>query len=148
MRVSCVAILTVVVATGFLRAQCGVPIRLEPQTIRRGGPAWINPYCLMNATKDRIWVDIDSPRDHDWRNAPLYPSQSAVFIGALVHVKVRLRSGRVLEYDARQIAGIQTRAPFQRGDWLFDGSSLRFVSCEERQKLYQALKKYEWTTKP
>jgi hypothetical protein len=147
MRVSYFVLWTVFVASGFLRAQCGDPIALEPQTHRRGGPAWINPYSLMNATRDRIWVDIDSPHDHDWRNEPLYPSQSAVFIGALVHVKVRLRSGRVLEYDERQIAGIQTRAPFQRGDWLFDSSGLRFVACKERQKLYQAVKKYEWTTK-
>ena len=144
MRISCFVLSTVVVASGFLRAQCGDPIPLEPQTRHRGGPAWINPYSLMNATMDRIWVDIDSPRDHDWRNMLLSPSQSAVFVGERVHVKLRLRSGRVLEYGERQIAGIRTRMPFQRGDWLFDGSGLRFVSCKEREKLYRAVKKYEW----
>ncbi len=144
MRFSCFVLWTVLVASGVLRAQCGDPIPLEPQTHRHGEPASINPYSLMNATRNRIWVDIDSPRDHDWRNMPLYPSQSAVFVGALAHVKVRLRSGEVLEYGARQIAGIRARAPFQRGDWLFDGSSLRFVSCKERDSLYREVKKYEW----
>jgi len=145
MRVSCFVLWAVLVRSTFLRAQCGDPIAMEPQTRRRGGPAFINPYSVMNATRERIWVDIDSPRDHDWRNMPLYPSQSAVFIGALVHVKVRLRSGKSVEYTERQIDDIQTRARFQRGDWVFDGSSLRFVSCEEREKLYQAVKKYEWS---
>ena len=121
---------TILVARGFLYAQCGN----EP----------IAPYSLMNATKDRIWVDIDSPNNHDWRDMPLYPSQSATFADGLVSVKVRLKSGRVLDYGKRRIAAIQTQARLQKGDWLIDSSGLRFVSCEEREKIFQAVKKYAW----
>jgi hypothetical protein len=121
---------TISLACGSLHAQCGN----EPTAA----------YSLMNATKDRIWVDIDSPNNRDWREMPLYSSQSATFAGALERVKVRLKSGRVLHYDKHRIAAIRTQARLQKGDWLIDSSGLHFVSCEEREKIFQAVKKYEW----
>ena len=43
-------------------------------------------YSFLNATYDRIWVDIDTTRGNEWRDMPLDPSQSAGFDGELLHV--------------------------------------------------------------
>src|SRR6266542_1434527 len=101
-------------------------------------------YSVMNATSGRIRVDIDASSNHDWRDMPLLPSQSAAFDGALTHLKVCLKSGRVLVYGNHEITAIRTRTHLQKGDWLVDHSGLRFVSCEERQNIFEAAKKYEW----
>ena len=98
-------------------------------------------YSLMNAMNDRIWVDIDSTLNHDWRDVPLDPSQSAAFDGHLMRVKVRLRSGRVVEYRKREITAIRARSRVQKGDWIIDRSGLRFVSCRERQELFETVQK-------
>ncbi len=98
-------------------------------------------YSLMNATNSRIWVDIDAKRNHDWRDMPLDPSQSAAFDGVLTHVKVRLRSGQVVEYRSREIRAIRTRAHSSKGDWIVDRSGLRFVPCGERQQIFKSVQK-------
>jgi len=75
---------------------------------------------------------------------PLLPSQSAAFDGTLTRVKVRLRSGRVVEYNKHQIAAIRSQARLEKGDWVVDKNGLRFVSCDERQRIFEVAKKFEW----
>jgi hypothetical protein len=114
MRVTPLVLFTGLAIGSLLHAQCGDPYAR---------------YSLMNATHDRISVDIDSFRNHDWRDMPLLPSQSAAFDSPLTRVKVRLTSGRVLTYDKHAITTIRTRAHFPKGDWLVDdlGASLCFL---------------------
>jgi hypothetical protein len=94
---------------------------------------------LMNATYDRIWVDVDSITEHDWRDLPLDPSQSAGFDGELTHLKVRLPSGRILEYHEKQIREIRRQSKLKKGNWIVDMSGLRFVSLPVRQKIFKRL---------
>ena len=127
MRAILLATLTCCVTLYSVRAQCGE----EPQA----------PYSLMNATFDRISVDADSSRHNEWRDLPLDPSQSAAFAGDLTRVIVRFRSRRVLHYSQRQIAAIRSSAHLRRGDWIVDRSGLHFVSCTERERLFQAVQR-------
>src|SRR5690349_5560216 len=124
MRAILLATLTCCVTWYSVRAQCGE----EPQA----------PYSLMNATFDRISVDADSSRHNEWRDLPLDPRQSAAFAGDLTRIIVRFRSGRVLHYGRRDIAAVRTKAHLQHGDWIVDRSGLHFVSCKERQRLFEA----------
>jgi hypothetical protein len=96
-------------------------------------------YSVVNATYDRIWVDVDSTTEHDWRDLPLDPSQSAGFDGDLTQVKVRLPSGKILQFDERQIQQIRARSKLKKGDWIVDMSGLRFVSLSVRQKIFKRL---------
>jgi hypothetical protein len=96
-------------------------------------------YSVMNATYDRIWVDVDSATEHDWRDLPLDPSQSAGFDGELTHLKVRLPSGKILEFHEKQIREIRRRSKLNKGDWIVDMSGLRFVSLAVRQKIFKRL---------
>jgi hypothetical protein len=96
-------------------------------------------YSVMNATYDRIWVDVDSTAEHDWRDLPLDPSQSAGFDGELAHLKVRLSSGKILQFDQQRIREIRRRSKLKKGDWIVDMSGLRFVSLPVRQKIFKRL---------
>jgi hypothetical protein len=98
----------------------------------------------MNATLEPISVDTNSSRGEKWgwRDASLPPSDSVAFAGELTHVKVRLKSGRVLTYEQRDIALIRSRSNFQQGDWLVDPTGLRFVSCAERQRIFGRFRKW------
>jgi hypothetical protein len=96
-------------------------------------------YSMMNATYNRIWVDVDSTTEHDWRDLPLDPSQSAGFDGELTHVKVRLPSGKTLEFHEKQIREIRRRSKLKKGDWIVDMSGLRFVSLPARQQIFKRL---------
>jgi hypothetical protein len=95
----------------------------------------------MNATFDRISVDADSSRHTEWRDLPLDPSQSAAFAGDLTRVIVRFRPGRVLHYNQREIALIRSSAHLRCGDWVVDRAGLHFVSCKERERLFQAVQR-------
>jgi hypothetical protein len=96
-------------------------------------------YSVMNATYHRIWVDVDSTNEHDWRDLPLDPSQSAGFDGELTHLKVRLSSGKILQFDEQQVREIRRRSKLKKGDWIVDMSGLRFVSLPVRQKIFKRL---------
>jgi hypothetical protein len=93
----------------------------------------------MNATYDRIWVDVDSTTEHDWRDLPLDPSQSAGFDGELTHLKVRLSSGKILQFDEQRVREIRRRSKLKKGDWIVDMSGLRFVSLTVRRKIFKRL---------
>jgi hypothetical protein len=123
-----VLVLVLLAASDSLLAQCGE----EPAA----------PWSLMNATLERISVDTNSSRNDNWRDASLPPSDSVAFTGELTHVKVRLKSSRVLQYDQREIALIRTQSHLQRGDWLVDQTGLRFVSCTEREHIFRRLRKW------
>ena len=99
-----VLVLVLLTASDSLLAQCGE----EPAA----------PWSLMNATLERISVDTNSSRDDNWRDASLPPSDSVAFAGELTHVKVRLKSGRVLQYEQREIAFIRTQSHLQRATGL------------------------------
>ncbi|PYK90586.1 MAG: hypothetical protein DME35_05480 [Verrucomicrobia bacterium] len=98
-------------------------------------------YSFLNATYDRIWVDIDTTRGNEWRDMPLDPSQSAGFDGELLHVKVRLPSREVRHFSKKQIRSVRVRSRLKSGDWLIDTSGIRFVSPRERQEIFQRLRK-------
>jgi hypothetical protein len=127
MRASSVAVFLLLFVRHSLVAQCG----------EEAGA----PYSVMNATLLRIWLNSASSRHHDWQDLPLDPSQSAAFDGELTRVKVRFGSGRILEYQQRNITAIRSRSHLQRGDWIIERSGLRFVSCAERQRRFEALRK-------
>jgi hypothetical protein len=91
----------------------------------------------MNAMYDRIWVDVDSTTEHDWRDLPLDPGQSAGFDGDLTHLKVRLSSGKVLQYGRQQIQKIRMESKLKKGDWIVDLSGLRFVSPSVRHEMFK-----------
>jgi hypothetical protein len=93
MRAAFLVVIVLGAARHSLLAQCGE----EPAA----------PWSLMNATLERIAVDTNSSRDDKWRDASLPPSNSVAFDGELTRVKVRLKSGRVLRYEQREIALIQ-----------------------------------------
>ena len=131
MRAAFLLIIVLPAASHSLLAQCGD----EPAA----------PWSLMNATLEQISVDTNCSRGDNWRDASLPPSDSVAFAGELTHVKVRLKSGRVLQYEQREIALIRTRSHLQRGDWLVDQTGLRFVSCAERERIFRRLRK--WRTK-
>jgi hypothetical protein len=128
MRAALLALIMLCAASRSLLAQCGE----EPAA----------PWSLMNATLERISVDTNSSRGDQWRDASLPASDSVAFDGELTGVKVRLTSGRVLKYKQRDIAFIRTRSHLQRGDWLIDQTGLRFVSCADRQRIFQLRKRH------
>jgi len=126
MRAALLVLIVLRAANHSLLAQCGE----EPAA----------PWSLMNATLERISVDTGSSRGDQWRDISLPPSNSVAFDGELTHVKVRLKSGRILIYKQCEIA--RKRAHLQRGDWLVDQTGLRFVSCAERQRAFERLRKW------
>jgi hypothetical protein len=123
-----VLVLVLLAASDSLLGQCGE----EPAA----------PWSLMNATLEPISVDTNSSRDDKWRDASLPSSDSVAFAGELTHVKVRLKSGRVLRYEQREIALVRTQSHLQRGDWIVDQTGLRFVSCAEREHMFRRLRKW------
>jgi hypothetical protein len=129
MRAALLAVIVLQAASRSLLAQCGE----EPAA----------PWSLMNGSLEQMSVDIDSSRGDKWRDISLPPSVSVAFDGVLTHVKVRLKSGRVFTYKQRDIALIQSRSHLQRGDWLVDQTGLRFVSCTERLRIFQRLRKWQ-----
>jgi hypothetical protein len=128
MRAALVTLIVLRAANHSLLAQCGE----EPAA----------PWSLMNATLERISVDTHSSRGDQWRDMPLPPSDSVAFDGELTHVKVRLKSGQLLTYKRRDIALIRMQSHLQRGDWVVNQTGLRFVSCAERQRIFQRLRKW------
>ena len=101
-------------------------------------------YSLMNATRKPIYVmEIRDRRYNDGWELPLRPSQSVACDDGLTHVKVRLASGRVLDYRRPEIVRIRTQAGLDKGDWIVDERGLHFISCQERSRLFKALDKYE-----
>jgi hypothetical protein len=126
MRTTLLAVVLLSAVIKPLHAQCGDPHA---------------PHSVMNARFERIWIDADSPGTHECRNASLDPSQSEALTGELVYLKVRLKIGRLLQYRQHDIAVIRNRSHIQTGDWVVDRSGLRFVSCAERQQLFETVQK-------